>query len=111
MSGDFILHHDEQHFDDEGHDQLPSIRKEIESFNENHHPLILEAIPNHANFPLVFEVNILDLPMVSHVVPNDEGHLVFTKIIIQCEDIISIPSSTLVLNVHNVDNCIIDPNA
>jgi hypothetical protein len=27
MSRDFILHHDEQHFDDEGHDQLPLERR------------------------------------------------------------------------------------
>jgi hypothetical protein len=67
MSGDFILHFDEQHFDDEGHDQLPSIGKEIEPFNDNHHPLISKVVPNQANLQLVFKVNILDFLVFSHV--------------------------------------------
>jgi hypothetical protein len=56
------------------------------------------------------EVNIFDL-VVSHVVHDDEGHPIFTKAVAQYEDIISSPNSNLVLNVHNVDNCIVDSNA
>jgi hypothetical protein len=40
MSEDFTLHFDKQHFDDEGHDQFPSIGKKVEPFNDSHHPLI-----------------------------------------------------------------------
>jgi hypothetical protein len=49
--------------------------------------------------------------MVSHVIPDYEGHLVSIEVVAQCENIISSPSSNLVFNVHNVDNCIVHSNA
>lgn len=112
VDGDSILHFDEQHSNDEG-DHLPFEvnGKEVELSSESLHPLISEIVPNQVNLPLVFEVNILDLPLVLNVVPNDGcPNLVFPKIA-QCEDIISCASSNLSHNLPTVDNGIVDSNA
>jgi hypothetical protein len=108
VSGDYVLHSN-----DKG-DHLPFEvnGKEVEPSNDNLHPLISEIVPNQANLPLVFEVNILDLPLVLEFV-RDDGHpnLVFPKVVALCEDILSRPSSNLGHNLPIVDNGIIDSNA